>query len=277
MAALEPKQLNCCARYAKDPDLDLHSMTEEYLTYGHRLEPLHRRHREALLGRARRRPHGPLRGRAGRAARPRPRHLSLRHLLEPDRRRGLRRRRRRPDRHRRRLGHHQGLRDPGRRRAVPDRARGRDRRAHARARPRVRHHDRAAASLRLARPRCPALRGAPQRHDRVWRSPSSTSSPASGRSASRPVTASRGRDVRRLPLPPVRPPPRERRVRRAAGLGRGHHRLPAPWRTCPARRATTSRYISEFVNVPITLVGVGPGRDQVIWVSPGEESVLEAA
>jgi len=37
-AALEPKQLTL-RPYAKDPALDLHSMTEEYLTYGHRLEP----------------------------------------------------------------------------------------------------------------------------------------------------------------------------------------------------------------------------------------------
>jgi adenylosuccinate synthase len=36
-AALEPKQLTL-RPYAKDPSLDLHSMTEEYLTYGHRLE-----------------------------------------------------------------------------------------------------------------------------------------------------------------------------------------------------------------------------------------------
>ncbi len=48
----------------------------------------HRRHRPPLLGRARRRQDGDLRGRPGDPARPRPRHLSLRHLLQPDRRRG---------------------------------------------------------------------------------------------------------------------------------------------------------------------------------------------
>ncbi len=37
-AALEPKRLSL-RPYEKDPLLDLHSMTEEYLTYGHRLEP----------------------------------------------------------------------------------------------------------------------------------------------------------------------------------------------------------------------------------------------
>jgi len=38
MAALEPKQHSLRA-FAKEPELDLHAMTEKYLTYGHRLEP----------------------------------------------------------------------------------------------------------------------------------------------------------------------------------------------------------------------------------------------
>jgi adenylosuccinate synthase len=37
MAALEPKQHSLRA-FAKDPELDLHAMTEKYVTYGHRLE-----------------------------------------------------------------------------------------------------------------------------------------------------------------------------------------------------------------------------------------------
>src|SRR5438874_2702313 len=37
-AALEPKRL-VLRPYAKDPELDLHAMTEEYRTLGHRLEP----------------------------------------------------------------------------------------------------------------------------------------------------------------------------------------------------------------------------------------------
>ena len=36
-AALEPKRLSL-RPYARDPTLDLHAMTEEYVTYGHRLE-----------------------------------------------------------------------------------------------------------------------------------------------------------------------------------------------------------------------------------------------
>src|SRR5919201_1534085 len=38
MAAMEPKQ-QMLRPFAKDPRLDLHTMTEEYLRYGHRLEP----------------------------------------------------------------------------------------------------------------------------------------------------------------------------------------------------------------------------------------------
>ncbi len=38
MAALEPKRQSLRA-YEKDPELDLHAMTEEYRTFGHRLEP----------------------------------------------------------------------------------------------------------------------------------------------------------------------------------------------------------------------------------------------
>src|SRR5438093_6670474 len=38
MAALEPKR-TALRPYEKDPALDLHAMTEEYSSYGHRLEP----------------------------------------------------------------------------------------------------------------------------------------------------------------------------------------------------------------------------------------------
>jgi adenylosuccinate synthase len=38
MAALEPKR-PALRPHAKDPAIDLHTMTEEYVTYGHRLEP----------------------------------------------------------------------------------------------------------------------------------------------------------------------------------------------------------------------------------------------
>ncbi len=37
------------------------------------------------------------------------------------------------------------------------------------------------------------------------------------------------------------------------------------------------RFISDFVGVPIRLIGVGPGREQVIWTDEREASAVEAA
>ena len=36
------------------------------------------------------------------------------------------------------------------------------------------------------------------------------------------------------------------------------------------------QFVSEFVGVPIALVGTGPGREQVIWMSGANASVLTA-
>jgi adenylosuccinate synthase len=36
-------------------------------------------------------------------------------------------------------------------------------------------------------------------------------------------------------------------------------------------------YVSEFVGVPIAVVGVGPGREQVVWMRAGAESVAAPA
>jgi adenylosuccinate synthase len=40
----------------------------------------------------------------------------------------------------------------------------------------------------------------------------------------------------------------------------------------PAAARDYLRFISEFVGVPIVLVGVGPGREDVLWTGPGETS-----
>lgn len=37
------------------------------------------------------------------------------------------------------------------------------------------------------------------------------------------------------------------------------------------------RYIADFVGVPVVLIGVGPGREQVIWVGDQETPALKAA
>jgi adenylosuccinate synthase len=36
-------------------------------------------------------------------------------------------------------------------------------------------------------------------------------------------------------------------------------------------------FVSDFVGVPIALIGVGPGRDQIIWTGQGRESAIFAA
>ena len=85
VAAMEPKRLSL-RPFEKDPSLDLRTMTEEYLTFGHRLEQ-HIADTSKLMwellddGQD-----GDPRGRPGGDARHRPRHLSVRHLLEPARR-----------------------------------------------------------------------------------------------------------------------------------------------------------------------------------------------
>ena len=89
---------------------------------------LRRRHGQPRARGARDRPARALRGRAGHLPRPRPRHLSLRDVVQPDRRRRLHGRRRGAAPHRPGGRRGQGLRHPGRRRALPHRAHRRDRR-----------------------------------------------------------------------------------------------------------------------------------------------------
>ena len=179
-------------------------------------------------------------------ARPRPRHLSLRHLLEPDRRRRLRRRRRRARRHRRGLGRRQGLRDAGRRRA---RSRPSSTTSSAPAS--------ASAAASAAPP--PAATAAPAGSTssrcatrcgstacRRWRSPSSTCSPGSTRcKVAVRYRSSEGALLDELPLPPVGPARRRGRVRGAPRLRGRHRRVPHARPTCRARRATTCDFVAE--------------------------------
>ena len=82
VAAMEPKRLSL-RPYAKAPELDLQSMTEDYLTYGHRIAQYvadtARLTWDVLDAGGQRH----LRGRAGHAAGHRPRHVSVRDLVEP--------------------------------------------------------------------------------------------------------------------------------------------------------------------------------------------------
>ncbi len=270
-AAMEPKRqlLRPCA---KDPQLDLHTMTEEYAKYGHRLEP-HIADTPPLVWDA-------LdddglvifEGAQGTL-------LDIDHGTYPfvtssntGRRRGLRRRGRRPARHRRGLGDRQGVLDARRRRAVPDRARRRARRADARGGRRVRHHHRPAAALRLDRPRGAQVRRAHQRAHRARASRSSTCSPASTRWAWRVrYLGPEGATLRRVPLPPVDPAPRARATYvELPGWHEDITRLPQPRRPARRPRATTSTTSPTSSACRSCCIGVGPGRDQIIWTEAGK-------
>ena len=180
--------------------------------------------------------------------------------------RGLRRRRRRAEGHRRGLGHREGVRHPRRLRPVPDRARRRGRRGDPQPRRRVRHDDRPRAPRRLDRHPRAALRLAHQRPHATWRSRSSTSS--SGFEKIKVCTRYRGAeeaDVHALPVPPDGAAPRPRRVHRARRLDRGHHGVPRGDASCPQAAQDYLRS-SPSREVPVALVGVGPGREQIIWM-----------
>ena len=125
--------------------------------------PVHRRHLAPRRSSPSRRRPRPLRGCPGDAARSRPRDVPVRHLLEPDRRRGGRQLRDRPEPDRRDPRRLEGVRDARRGRPVPVRDRGGGTGARPRAGRRVRHRDRARAAVWLARPAGPSLCGAGQR------------------------------------------------------------------------------------------------------------------
>ena len=59
---------------------------------------------------------------------------------------------------------------------------------------------------------------------------------------------------------------------RAARLGRATSASAARSPSCRRPRATTWPTSPEFVGVPIALIGVGPGREQVIWTEAGKRS-----
>ena len=165
-----------------------------------------------------------VRGRAGDAARPRPRHLPVRHVVQPDRGRRGSQLRDRAEPHRRGRRRRQGVRDARRRGPVPERDRRRGAGARARAGRRVRHRHRPRAPVRLARPRRAPLRRSGQR-DHVARADE----------ARRPLHL-RG-DPRLRPLPAARTDAR----RRTSPRTRATSTTAAPsGRRCPGWRAASS-------------------------------------
>ena len=108
--------------------VDAEALAKEYLGLAPAARAADRRHRAPRARGARRAAVGAVRGRAGDVPRPRPRHLSVRHVEQPGGRRRLRRRRRRPARPRAHRRDREGVHDTGGLGPVPDRAaRGRRR------------------------------------------------------------------------------------------------------------------------------------------------------
>ena len=225
--------------------------------------PVRRRHVAAGRPGAARREARPPGGRAGDAARPRPRHVSVRDLVQSRRRRRYDRSRHRPDAHRPRPRRRQGLRHARGRGPVPDRDRGGAVHARPRARRRVRDDDRPRAPLRLARPRRVAFRRARQRDDepradearrplRVRRDPRLHALPA----------ARRHRDGR-VPGSPERLPPRAARVRDAGRLEGLARRGGVARRPSETARAYIS-FVEEQLGVEVCLISVGAERERVV-------------
>ncbi len=117
---------------------DVGRVLDELAPLAARLRPFVDRHLGAHRGRPQRGPARAARGRAGHAARRRPRHVPVRHLVVRGRGRRVRRGRHRADAHPPRRRPEQGLRDPRRRGALPHRAPRRGGRADPRGRAGVR-------------------------------------------------------------------------------------------------------------------------------------------
>ena len=276
MAALEPKK-QMLRPFVRDPKLDLHAMTEEYLRYGHRLEPFiaDTAHLcwdaldagrtvifEGAQGTLLDLDHGtypfvtssnPIAGAACVGA-------------------GVG-----PGRHRRGLGRSQGLRDPGGRRPVPDRARRRPRGPYPRARWRARAPPPAATAARgwldLV-----ALRYA-ARLNRISALAITKLDVLSGIDPLRVAVryrSSEGALLDEFPYHQSVLHAAEARVRGAPGLRRRHRRAAAASPTCPREARDYLDFIGDHAGAPIRLVGVGPGRDQVIWMGEAERHLRAA-
>ena len=184
-----------------------------------------------------------------------------------------------PKRHRRGVGDRQGLRDARGRGAVPDRARRRARRHAPRARRRVRHDDRPRAAGRLARPRrrC-ATRAASTRLTALVITKLDV---LSGLDELLVCTAyrsaGRGRASRSSPTTSRCCTTPSAEYERVARLGGGPQRVPHRGRTCRPRPATTSRSSRSTSASRSSLIGVGPGREQVIWTKAAAETVAAGA
>ena len=135
----------------------------------------------------------------------------------------------------------------------------------ARAGRRVRHDHRAPAPRRLDGPGRAALRRAAELPDRAGDHQARRAvrvRPASGRACATATTRARSSTT----SPTTRrccttPPASTSRCRASPRTSASAARSPI----CPTAAREYLRFVADFVGVPIALVGVGPGREQVIW------------
>jgi adenylosuccinate synthase len=79
-------------------------------------------------------------------------------------------------------------------------------------------------------------------------------------------------ELRPLPVPPDRPAPRRRHLTRSCPAGTRTSRSAAARTDLPQAARDYLAYISDVVGVPIAIISVGPGRDQVIWTETGKQT-----
>ena len=272
VAAMEPKRLSL-RPFEKDPTLDLRTMTEEYLTYGHRLEQhiadtaklmweLLDSGRRVIFEGAQATmldiDHGtypfvtssnPVAGAACIGAGVGPKDI--------DEIWGV------AKAYATRVG-------AG---PFPTELRRRDGRPSAHARGGVRHDHRPSAAHRLAGPRGAALRRAPELALGAGDHQARRALGPRSDQGVHELPRRRGGRVRQLPLPPDGAAPHHRAVHgaRAAGARTSASARASP--SCPPAAQEYLRFIAEHVGAPVALVGVGPGRDQVVWTDAGRKTL----
>ena len=268
MAALEPKR-QLLRPFEKDPRLDLHAIAEEYQAYGHRLEP-HIADTAKICWDALDADRLVLFEGAQATL------LDLDHgtypfvtSSNPVAGLGVRRGRRRPDRHRRGLGRCQGVRDPRRRRA----------------------HSRRSSSTTSARASAIADTSSAPRPGANGAAATSTWWPCATRLASTRLSSLVITKLDVLAgMDPIRVAVRYRSDEGAVlnefpyhqtvlhGASPEYEELPGfddditECRTdedLPQAARDYIRFIEDFAGVPVSLVGVGPGREQMVRRNAG--------
>ncbi len=268
VAALEPKRLSL-RPFAKDPRLDLQAMTEEYLTYGHRLEPYIADTSRLVLERLDEGEMVVFEGAQGAL-------LDIDHGTYPFVTSSN------PVAGAACIGAGVGPRDIdevwGIAKAYstrvgagpfPTELEGRSGDEIRETRRRIRHHDRPAPSRRLARPGRAALRGAAQLADGAGDHQARC---ALGVPEADPVcTRYRGPEGAEFDHFPYH----QTVLHHAAGE---YVELPG-WsedltdcrseEELPVAARDYLQFIADFVGVPIALIGVGPGASEIIWTEAG--------